>query len=205
MGIYRDQLLPRAQDRFMAREPNRELRRRVCEGLNGVVVEIGFGTGLNVRYYPSEVTKVVAVEPSALCMRLASSRIEKSTVPIEHGGLNGERLDLPSGTADTVLSTWTLCTIPDLAGALGEVHRVLKPGGLFHFVEHGHSPHPKVAGWQRRLEPFNKRFAGGCHLTRRISDEIVAAGFEIEHLDAFYAEGEPKSMGYTFLGRSLRR
>ena len=204
MGFYQEQILPRFQDKVMARKPNRAVRARVCEGLHGAVVEVGFGTGLNARYYPSEVSKVVAIEPSRVCMRIAEPRIAKSSVPVEYGGLTGERLDLPSGEFDAVLSTWTLCTIPNLEAALAEMRRVLKPGGSFHFVEHGHAPDENVARWQARLEPMNKRLAGGCHLTRHISEDIERAGFDIEKVETYYFKGEPKPMGYTYEGRAVR-
>jgi ubiquinone/menaquinone biosynthesis C-methylase UbiE len=186
----------------MARKAMREVRARVCAGLSGDVVEIGFGTGLNTRYYPRDVSTVHAVEPSSVCMQIAQPRVERSAVHVEQAGLNGEHLDLPSGEFDAALSTWTLCTIPDLASALAELRRVLKPGGTFSFVEHGHAPDPNVARWQARIEPVWKRLAGGCHLTRRIADSIDAAGFEIDQLDTYYVEGEPKTFGYTFEGRA---
>ena len=204
MSFYRDQVLPRFQDKVMDRKPTREVRARICAGLAGDVVEVGFGTGLNARYYPTEMTKVFAIEPSQVCMRLAEPRIARSAVPVESAGLNGEHLDLPSERFDAVLSTWTLCTIPDLDAALAELRRVLKPGGSFHFVEHGHAPDPKIARWQERIEPLNKRLAGGCHLTRRISNHIEQAGFEIEHLDTYYFKGEPKIFGSTFEGRARK-
>src|SRR5438270_6134315 len=166
MGIYRDQLLPRLQDKVMARKPTREVRARVCSGLAGNVVEVGFGTGLNAPYYPTEVSKVVAIEPSRVCTRIAEPRIENAPVPVEFGGLTGEHLDLPSGEFDAVLSTWTMCTIPNLAAALAEMRRVLKPGGSLHFVEHGHAADDSVVRWQERIEPIWKPLAGGCHLTR---------------------------------------
>ena len=168
MGFYQDQLLPRFQDRVMARKQNREVRARVCAGLRGEVVEIGFGTGLNARYYPPEVTRVLAIEPSTVCMRIAERRIAQSTVPVESAGLNGERLELESGEADAVLSTWTLCTIPDVTACLKEVHRVLKPSGQLLFVEHGLAPDDGVRRWQHRLTPMWRRLAGGCHLDRPI-------------------------------------
>ena len=202
MGFYRDQVLPRFQDKVMARRPNRAIRARVCDGLEGAVLEVGFGTALNAPYYPSAVSKVVAIEPSRVCMRIAAPRIAHTAVPVEYGGLTGEKLDLPSGEFDAVLSTWTLCTIPNLEAALAEMRRVLKPGGSLHFVEHGHAPDDKVARWQARLEPMNKRLAGGCHLTRHIAEEIADAGFQIESIDTYYLRGEPKPMGYTYEGRA---
>jgi len=203
MGFYQEQILPRFQDKVMGTKRLHDARGRVCEGLEGAVVEVGFGTGLNARFYPSGVTRVVAIEPSRVCMRLAEPRIAKSSVPVDYGGLTGEHLDLPTGEFDAVLSTWTLCTIPNLDAALAEIRRVLKPGGSFRFIEHGHAPDEKVARLQTRLEPLNKRLAGGCHLTRRISDDIERAGFNIEKLDTYYFKVEPKPMGYTYEGRAV--
>jgi ubiquinone/menaquinone biosynthesis C-methylase UbiE len=205
VSIYRDQILPRFQDKVMNRKPTRDVRARVCAGLHGDVVEVGFGTGLNARYYPDAVTKVLAIEPSTLCMRIAGPRIAKSSVPVEFAGLTGERIDLPSDSFDAVLSTWTLCTIPDLSAALTELKRVLKTGGAFSFVEHGRSPDANVARWQDRLQPINGRLAGGCHLNRHISHVIEAAGFTIDKLDTYYFKSEPKVVGYTFEGRAIKR
>jgi len=204
VSFYGDKILPRLQDKAMDRQGTREVRARVCAGLSGRVLEIGFGTGLNVRHYPPEVTTVLAVEPSRVCLRIAEPRIASSDTVVEHAGLTGEHLDLPSEEVDVALSTWTLCTIPDLSAALGEVWRVLKPGGTFHFVEHGHAPDATTARWQHRLDPLNQRLAGGCHLTRRISESVEQAGFEMEHLDKYYAEGEPKPWGYTYEGRAVK-
>lgn len=204
MGIYGDQILPRLQDKVMKRKGTGEVRSRVCSGLSGDVVEVGFGTGLNVPYYPPEVRKVFAVEPSRVCMHLAEERIAHSKVDVELAGLTGEHLDLPSESFDTGLSTWTLCTIPNLAAALDELRRVLKSGSLFHFVEHGHAPDVTTANWQRRIEPINKKIAGGCHLTRDVPEYLERAGFQIEHLDTYYFEGEPKPFGYTFEGRAMK-
>jgi ubiquinone/menaquinone biosynthesis C-methylase UbiE len=204
VSFYGEKILPRLQDKAMNRQGTHEVRARVCAGLAGKVLEIGFGTGLNVRYYPAEVTTVLAIEPSRVCMQLAQSRISGAPIPVELAGLTGEHIDLPSEDVDAVLSTWTLCTIPDLQAALGEMRRVLKPGGTLHFVEHGHAPDAKTARWQDRLDPLNQRLAGGCHLTRRISESIGEAGFAIDHLDSYYSEGEPKPWGYTYEGRALK-
>ena len=122
MGFYKEQVLPRVLNKAMDNKLEREVRARVCGGLRGEVVEIGFGTGLNAPYYPTDVTKVLAVEPSEVAMRLAEPRIAAAPAPVELAGRNGERLDLPSEGFDAVLSTWTLCAIPDLAAALGERH-----------------------------------------------------------------------------------
>jgi len=204
MGYYYEHVLPRLLNKAADTKVVRAAGGRVCEGLRGDVVEIGFGSGLNVTHYPAEVTKVVAIEPSALSMQLARPRIATSPAHVEFGGLDGQRLDLPSDQFDAVLSTWTLCTIPDLGSALAEVRRVLKPGGEFHFVEHGHAPDENVARWQERLEPLNKRIFNGCHLTRTISDDIDHSGFVIEQLDTYYAKGTPKPMSYTYEGRARK-
>jgi ubiquinone/menaquinone biosynthesis C-methylase UbiE len=205
MGVYQEQILPRIQDKVMDRKPMRNVRGRVCSGLKGDVLEVGFGIGLNAPYYPPSVTKVSAVEPSTVCWRIAQPRIATSKAPVGLAGLTGERLELPSSSFDGVLSTWTLCTIPNLQAALEELQRVLKPGGSLHFVEHGHAPDANVVRWQQRIEPVNKVLAGGCHLTRRIPDPIEqAGGFRIEHLDSYYFNGEPKPFGYTYEGRAVK-
>jgi ubiquinone/menaquinone biosynthesis C-methylase UbiE len=200
MGIYAEQVLPRSQDKVMDRKDTRDIRARVCADLCGEVVEVGFGTGLNAAHYPAGVNRVAAVEPSQLCMRIARPRIAATIARVELVGLTGEKLGLPSDSFDAALSTWTLCTIPNLAAALEEISRVLKPGGRFHFVEHGHSPDLKVAGWQQRIEPPWKHLAGGCHLTRRIPQAIEGAGFNLDRLDTYYQTGEPKTFGYTYEG-----
>jgi ubiquinone/menaquinone biosynthesis C-methylase UbiE len=205
MGFYRQQVVPRLLNKAMDTKVEREVRARVCRELRGDVVEIGFGSGLNSEFYPGGVTRVLAVEPSSVAVRLAEPRIAATSVPVELAGLTGERLDLPSDEFDAVLSTWTLCSIPDVGAALGEMRRVLKPDATFHFVEHGHAPDVGVQRWQQRLEPLSTRMLGGCHITRRISEDIEAAGFVIEALDTYYAEGAPKPWGYTFEGRARKR
>jgi SAM-dependent methyltransferase len=204
VGFYAEQVVPRLQEKVMGRSATGETRARVCADLRGDVVEIGFGTGLNLPHYPAGVTRVLAVEPSALCMKIAAPRIAQASVRVEMAGLTGERLKLESGQFDAVLSTWALCTIPDPAAALAEIHRVLKPGGTFHFVEHGLAPDADVARWQRRIEPVNKRLAGGCHPTRRIAGLIGASGLSVGPLSTYYFAGTPKSFGYTFEGRATK-
>jgi SAM-dependent methyltransferase len=200
MGIYRDRLLPRLQNKVMDRGDLRDVRARVCSALAGDVVEVGFGTGLNAPHYPEGTRRIAAVEPSALCMRIAEPRIAESGTKVEHAGLIGEKLDLPSEEFDAALSTWTLCTIPDVEAALQEIRRVLKPGGRLHFVEHGRAPDADVARWQARIEPPWKRIAGGCHVTRDITGLVVSSGFRIDAVQTYYMSGEPKVFGYTFEG-----
>ena len=202
MGIYRSRILPHLMNAVMSSDDNREIRSRVCTGLAGVVVEIGFGSGLNIPYYPAGVHTVHAVEPAARSVALASERIEASHAHVHHTGLTGERIDLPSASADAVLSTWTLCSIPDVDAALGEIGRVLKPGGTLHFVEHGISPDPKVACRQRRVEPISKPIFGGCHLTRDIPALLARTGFVIDTITTYQHPKEPKAFGWTFEGRA---
>jgi SAM-dependent methyltransferase len=203
MGCYTDHVLPRLMNSAGGRPRVRPLRRRVCAGLSGAVVEIGFGSGHNVPYYPQTVTSVTAIEPSEVAWSLARPRIRTSGIPVSRSGLDGASLPLPDDSYDAALSTWTLCTIPDVAVALGELRRVLKPGGSLHFLEHGLAPDEKVRRWQRRFEPIQKRVAGGCHLTRPIVDLLETAGFVTKDLDIFYADGEPKSVGACSLGRAI--
>lgn len=200
MGLYADRILPRIVDKVCGAKSIRPLRDRACAGLTGEVVEIGFGSGHNIEHYPVAITGVTAVEPSDLAWRLAGRRIAGSPVPIRRSGLDGQALPFDDDTFDAALSTWTLCTIPDVAGALGELRRVLKPGGSLHFLEHGLAPDPKVQRWQHRLDPIEKRLAGGCVFSRPIADLVTGAGFEIAAVDVFYLEGDPKFAGAASLG-----
>ncbi len=202
MGIYRSRVLPHLMNAAMSSDENREIRARVCAGLNGTVVEIGFGSGHNVPHYPDGVTTVHAVEPSVRSVALASERIAASHVDVRHTGLTGERVDLESESADAVLSTWTLCSIPDVDTALGEIRRILRPGGALHFVEHGISPDAKVARRQGRIEPITKPILGGCHLTRDIPALLARAGFAVETMTTYQHPKEPKIFGWTFEGRA---
>lgn len=199
MGFYVDRILPRITDVALSGKEFDRLRARVCAGLSGEVVEVGFGSGRNVPHYPSNVDRVKAVDPATFGRRLAGKRLASSTVPVEFIGLDGEELPLEDTSIDHVLTTWTLCTIPDVDRALAEMRRVLRPGGAVHFVEHGRSPDPKIARWQDRLNPIQERLFGGCHLNRPIDELLERAGLVVSPLETFYARG-PKPFGYLFEG-----
>jgi SAM-dependent methyltransferase len=199
VGFYREHVLPRLIDWACATPGMEKWRVEVVTGLRGRVVEIGFGSGLNVEHYPAEVDIVLAVEPAAVARKLARKRTAAGKVPVEHVGADGQSLPIAEASCDAALSTFTLCTVPDPSVTLREVSRVLRPGGRFHFLEHGISPDPGVAAWQRRLEPLQRRVAGGCHLTRDPAVVVHRAGFQLERCDQAYAKG-PKPWSYFTLG-----
>jgi SAM-dependent methyltransferase len=201
MGLYTDNILPHCIDFALSRPAIMEARARAARGLYGDVLEIGFGSGLNLPYYPPEVRKVIALEPSGVALRIARQRMSASAIPIETLALTGSRIDLPDASVDAALSTFTLCTIDDVAASLRELRRVLRTRGHLHFLEHGHSPDARVARWQERLNPIQGLLAGGCRLNRRIDDLLRAAGFCLEAVDNYYLPG-PKFAAYMFEGRA---
>lgn len=205
MGLWETRVVPRIVDRTCGIPQLDPLRRRACDGLRGRVVEIGFGSGCNIGRYPSAVTEIVAVEPSDVAWRLSSPRRSDSTIPVSRVGLDGARLPLADASVDTGLVTFSLCTIPDVAGALAELRRVLRPGGTIGFAEHGLSPDRAVERWQHRLDGLQQRLFGGCHLTRDIPRLIESAGFTIAALEQSYLPGPELSRpwGYLSVGRAV--
>jgi ubiquinone/menaquinone biosynthesis C-methylase UbiE len=206
MGIWATEVTPRLVAVGCQDAKLRDLRARACEGLRGEVVELGFGSGHNIGLYPSEVTRIIAVEPSDVAWQLGADRRALSPVPVVRGDLDGQWLSLADESADAVLATFTLCTIPDVHRALAEVRRVLRPGGALHFLEHGLAPEQSVQRWQRLLEPVQKKAFDGCHLTRPIDRLIEESGLVIETIECAYAP-MPKVMrpwGFGYLGRARK-
>lgn len=204
MSLYRDHVLPRVINRVCATKLSEPLRERACAPLAGRVVEIGFGSGLNVPHYPSAVTSVDAVDPSDVAWHLAADRVSSARATVTRTGRDAQDLAYDDDAFDTALSTWTMCTVPDAPRALAEIRRVLKPGGELRFVEHGRAPEPGVRRWQNRATPTWKRITGGCHLNREIDALLAAAGFELTELVTAYAPG-PKILTYFYTGRARAR
>ncbi|MCW2813637.1 MAG: ycgJ [Nocardioides sp.] len=182
-------MVPRLTDRALSVGQVMKLREQTCAGLAGRVLEIGFGSGLNIEKYPAAVTSADAVEPSDVGWALSESRRSATGVPVHRVGLDGQHLAADDATYDAVLCTFSLCTIPDAALALAEVRRVLTSGGMLHLLEHGRSPDAGVARWQRRLEPVQRRVFGGCHLTRDVPVLVRAAGLDVVEVHQGYLPG----------------
>jgi SAM-dependent methyltransferase len=198
MGFYSTHIVPRFIDKALGTPAMQEGRNAVAAGLSGTVLEIGFGSGLNVASYPPEIELVYAVEPALIARKIAVPRIAASPIPIQYAGLHGETVALDDNSCDGALCTFTLCTIPGVEQALAELRRVLKPGGRFHFLEHGLAPDAKTQTWQRRLDPLEKRLADGCHLTRDPVELVKAAGFELEFVHSEYTKGPKPWVFMTF-------
>lgn len=206
VGFWEQRVVPRLVDATCGTGQVDRLRARLCEGLSGRVLEIGFGSGLSVPHYPDTVTSVDAVDPSDVAWEMSARRRAEARVPVSRVGADAERVDAEDETYHCVLSTFTLCTVPDAAAALSEVRRVLVPGGSLFFLEHGRAPTARVQHWQRRLEPVQRRLAGGCHLTRDTPALVRGAGLEVTELHADYLPGPSVThpWAYVFRGRAVR-
>ena len=200
MGFYAQVILPLLCDLGLDRPAVARLRRELLAQAGGAVLEIGFGTGLNLPCYPRQVGKVTAVDPSAGMYRRARRRIRQARIEVDRRVLGGERLPFDDATFDCVVSTFTLCSIEEVAQALREVYRVLKSGGTFLFLEHGLSPEPGVQKWQRRLNGLQVRLANGCHLDRDMKALVAAHPFASVEVEEFYLERTPKTHGYLYRG-----
>jgi ubiquinone/menaquinone biosynthesis C-methylase UbiE len=205
MGLYATQIFPRLMDWVMARPAFSQLRETLLQLASGEVLEIGFGTGLNLRHYPTTITRLSIIDPATLLPAKVARRMAAAPYPIQTTHVTAENLPFPDQQFETVVSTWTLCTIPDPVLALHEVGRVLKPGGRFLFLEHGRSNDRRIAVWQDRLNPIQNVVGCGCHLNRQIDRLITQSGLTIAHLDRFSMQGVPRLAGEMYRGTATRQ
>jgi len=199
MGFYSQRILPRVMDWSMSNPRFSEYRKEVLSQVYGDVLEIGFGSGLNLPHYPDRIETLTTIDANPGMNSLAQKRIQSSSIQVDNKVLNGENLPMPDHSFDTVVSTWTLCSIANVDQAIQEIHRVLKPGGKFFFIEHGLSDDPKVQVWQHRLNPLQKILADGCHLNRNI-EQLVKKYFPTVILKKFYSDDFPQIVGYMYKG-----
>jgi ubiquinone/menaquinone biosynthesis C-methylase UbiE len=205
MGFYDRHILPWLLDAAMSTKPITYQRKKVVPRAEGRVLEIGFGAGHNLPYYDAaKVSHLWALEPSAEMRARAAERVAASPIKLDYLGLSGESIPLGDNEADTVLITYTMCTIPDVAKALGEMRRVLKPTGRMIFCEHGTAPDANVERWQRRITPVWKSLCGGCHVDRPIPKLIQDAGFKVEDLQTMYLPGTPRFAGFNYWGSATK-
>ncbi|WP_017316731.1 class I SAM-dependent methyltransferase [Mastigocladopsis repens] len=203
MNLYSQFVLPRLLDWSMSDASLSRYRQKVLAQVTGETLEIGFGTGLNLPYYPKHIQKLTTVDANPGMNALALKRIEASDLTVENHVLNGENLPFADQSFDSVVSTWTLCSIANVQQALQEIYRVLKPGGRFFFIEHGLSDNPKVQVWQNRLTPVQKVIADGCHFNRDIK-RLVENQFNQVTVEQFQAENLPAIMGYFYKGVAVK-
>ena len=203
MNVYEKYVLPKLIHWAMRQKLATAERRKLIPLASGTVLEVGVGSGLNLPFYGPQVHKLYALDPSRELWKMARQRVEEAPFPVEFLAASAERIPLEDMSVDTVVTTWTLCTIPNPRQALTDMRRVLKPEGRLIFVEHGHSPDPGVLAWQNRLTPVWKRIGGGCHLNRQIDDLIADAGFDITQIERGYSRG-PKPMTYLYKGLARR-
>ena len=207
MGWWTDHVVPRLTDGALSAPEISALRAIVCAPLTGCVLEVGFGSGLNLPHLGPGVTAVDAVEPSDLGWSRSETRRAAARIPVDRIALDGQQIGAPDASYDSALITFSLCTIEDPAKALSEVRRLLRPGGLLAFLEHGLSPEPSVARWQRRLDPLQRNVCGGCHLSRDIPALLTETGFEIRSLEERLLVPGPAlshPWAYGYLGQAVR-
>ncbi|MGH6871683.1 MAG: class I SAM-dependent methyltransferase [Rhizomicrobium sp.] len=205
MGFYDRHILPRFLNAAMGTKPIRYQRKKVVPRAEGRVLEVGFGAGHNLPFYDAaKVTHLWALEPAAEMRARAAERVAASPIELEFIDLPGEQIPLDAGAADTVLITYTLCTIPDVMKALSEMRRVLKPDGRMIFCEHGEAPDEAVRKWQRRLTPAWKAIGGGCHVGRPIPKLIADGGFRVERMETMYLPGTPRFAGFNYWGDAVK-
>lgn len=200
MGFYADHVFPYLMDWTMGTRRFRELRRQSLASARGSVLEIGFGTGLNLPHYPDTVTELTVIDPAVLLPTKVAKRIASAAMPVQVAHLSAETLPFEDRRFDCVVSTWALCTIPNAVAALREVRRVLKPEGAYLFLEHGRSDDAEVAIWQDRLNPLQRKIGCGCNLNRPIDALVRKAGLHVHHLERFVFSGVPRIVGEMYRG-----
>ncbi len=204
MPFYKDRVYPHLVTMLGNPKPIREVRQRILPLADGRILEIGVGPGVNfVHYDPAKVSKVYALEPNLGMIRMAEQQRRRTELDVEFLDLPGERIPLEDGSVDTVVSTFTLCTIPGVVEAIRGIRRVLRPGGKFIFFEHGLSPDPRVRRWQKWSEPLFHLAFEGCHVTRDIPSLIRQGGFTIEQMDTAYLAPFPKSGSHCWWGTAI--
>lgn len=199
MGFYARRILPWMIDKVMTGDVVEADRAVIVPRASGEVLELGMGSGHNLGFYGPDVKALHAVEPSAELAAMARKRTGEVAFPVEIAEVSAETMPFDGNSFDSAVVTWALCSIPDMAAALAEVRRVLKPAGALHFVEHGKAPEASVARWQDRLNPLWRPFSGGCNMNRPMDVAITAAGFRIDDADNGYVEG-PRILSYTYRG-----
>jgi ubiquinone/menaquinone biosynthesis C-methylase UbiE len=203
MGFYSNLVIPYCIDWAMSGSHLEQYRQELLKDVAGNVLEIGFGTGLNLAHYPEQVTKITTVEPNPGMEKLARSRIQQSLITVDYRIMSGENLSMEDSSFDSIVCTWTLCSIPLVEQAIAEIYRLLKPGGKFFFIEHGLSQDLSIQTWQNLLTPLQKAIADGCHLNRKINN-LVAERFSNVALEQFYAPRLPKVIGYMYRGVAVK-
>ncbi|MEM1393301.1 MAG: class I SAM-dependent methyltransferase [Cyanobacteria bacterium P01_H01_bin.150] len=203
MGFYSRHIFPYLLDWSLSDSTFNKYRQEVLAKVEGEVLEIGFGTGLNLSFYPDAINEIITVDNNPGVHKLAQKRIDKSSITVDHRILSGENLPMSDNSFDSVVSTWTLCSIEKVEQAVNEIHRVLKPGGKFFFIEHGLSNEPSIQTWQNRLNPIQNVIADGCNLNRNIRS-IVKQQFSQLNVEEFYADKTPKFMGYMYKGVAVK-
>jgi len=204
MAFYKERIVPYLVHMSMRQESFAPYRNRVVSGAKGRVLEVGIGSGLNLSHYEESTDQVIGIDPSEKLLSMAAHAVRRPSLRVTFLKGSAETIPLEDASIDTVVTTWTLCTIPDVTTALSEMCRVLKPDGRLLFVEHGRSPDRSVRRWQDRLTPFWRCLGGGCHLNRAISQLIEGAGFRIERMDTGYMKG-PRPMTFMYEGSARCR
>ena len=205
MGFYTDVIIPIFYDTSMDSSKINEGRKSILSKITEEeILEIGLGTGINIKYYPENVKKITGIDVNKGMLKQFNKKKLNGRIKIQSLHQNGESLPFPDNSISGVASTYTLCTIKNITPALNEIYRVLRPGGKYYFLEHGLADNPKTQKWQHRLNPIQKIWAGGCNLNRDIKSLIINAGFKIQELKNYYMERDPKIVGYMYEGIAVK-